>query len=107
MIVHILVQYPDFTYPVLIKGRIREYSIFEALVPELQPCETSEDLLVDVEGLIVVALVIGFISFNFCVISNEDDSPDVSYFPQFGEHIVFQEEGLLQDPRQGIQIGAI
>lgn len=95
MIVHILVQYAYFAYPVLIKSGIREYSIFEALVPELQPSETCEDLLVDFKGFIVVTLVVGFISFNLCVISNKDDSPDVSYFPQFREYIVFQEEGLL------------
>ena len=95
MIVHILVQYAEFANPVLIKSGIREYSIFEALVPELKPRETSEDLLVDVKGFIVVALIVGFISFNLCVISNEDDGPDVSYFPQFREYIVFQEEGLL------------
>ena len=78
MIVHILVQYADFAYSVLIKGRVREYSIFEGMVPELQTSEASEDLLVDVKGLIVVALVIGLISFDLCVISNENDRPDVS-----------------------------
>ena len=78
MIVYILVQYANFAYSVLIKGRVREYSIFEALVPELQPSETSEDLLIDVQGLIVVTLVIRLISFDLCVISNKNDRPDVS-----------------------------
>jgi len=78
VIVHIFVQYADFAYSVLINGRISEYSIFEALVPELQPSETSEDLLVDVKGFIVVALVIGLISFDLSVIGNKNDRPNVS-----------------------------
>jgi multisubunit Na+/H+ antiporter MnhB subunit len=78
VIVHIFIQYADFAYSVLIKGRISEYSIFEALVPELQPNETSEDLLVDVKGFIVVALVIGLISFDLSVIGNKNDRPNVS-----------------------------
>jgi multisubunit Na+/H+ antiporter MnhB subunit len=78
VIVHIFVQYAFFAYSVLIKGRISEYSIFEALVPELQPSETSEDLLVDVKGFIVVALVIGLISFDLSVIGNKNDRPNVS-----------------------------
>ena len=81
MIVHIFVQYANFANSVLIKGRVREYSIFQGLVPELQPSEASKDLLVDVEGLIVVTLVIWLISFDLCVISNKNDRPDVSKVP--------------------------
>lgn len=103
---HIVIHDPLLTHSAKVQVGIREQPVPQCLVLlELQPREASEHLLVNGQCFVVLTLVVSIVALDFGVVSHEDEGADVRDGPQPCQHVIVEEEGLLQDPWKGVQAG--